>query len=123
MAKAKFKLNKRWGAHVLHNDPGLRARLDEIAEAGATKAGGHVETYQTDRHVAAIVVGAEDQAKDGVATKAMAEVAAEARPFHSRREWRFAFRAGLDNARARARATRARGKSYIGLPESAGRKK
>lgn len=74
MAAGKFVLNRRWGAHVLHNDPGLQKAIKGIAEAGAEKAGGHVEEYHTDRYVAAIVVGAEDQANDGVATKAAGEL-------------------------------------------------
>jgi hypothetical protein len=70
----RFILNKRWGAHVLHNDPGLKRAVKEIAEEGARKAGGHVEEYHTDRYVAAIVVGAEDQAEHGAATKAAGEL-------------------------------------------------
>lgn len=72
--RAKFVMSKKWGAHVLHNDPGLQKAIKGIAEAGAAKAGGHVEEYHTDRYVAAIVVGAEDQAKHGSATKAAGEL-------------------------------------------------
>lgn len=70
----KFVMSKRWAAHVLHNDPGMKARVLGIATDGAAKAGGHVEEYHTDRYVAAIVVGAEDQANDGAATKAVGDL-------------------------------------------------
>jgi hypothetical protein len=72
--RGKFVMSKRWAASVLHRDPGLQAAIRGIAKDGADKAGGHVEEYHTDRFVAAIVVGAEDQANGGAATKAAGEL-------------------------------------------------
>ena len=74
LVPGKFILNKRWGAHILHNDPGVKKAIKGIATEGAHKAGGHVETYNTDRFVAAIVVGEEDQAKHGSATRAVGQL-------------------------------------------------
>lgn len=45
-----------------------------VAAQGAERAGGWVEDYITDRRVSAVVVHAEDQAKDGAATKAAGEL-------------------------------------------------
>lgn len=70
----RFIMSKRWGANVLHNDKGVQAAIRAIATEGAHKAGGHVEEYHTDRFVAAIVVGEQDQAEHGSATKAAGEL-------------------------------------------------
>ncbi|WP_229481666.1 hypothetical protein [Mycolicibacterium mageritense] len=59
---------------IAKRDPNLKAFIHDVAEQGASRAGGHVEDYVTDRSVSAVVVGAEDQAKDGAATKAAGEL-------------------------------------------------
>lgn len=69
-----FHMDKAAIGRIMKNDKGIKARIAEIAEKAADKAGGHVETYVTDRSVAAVVVGAEDQAANGSATKAAGEL-------------------------------------------------
>ncbi len=59
---------------IARTDKGLKAFIHETAAKGAAKAGGHVEDYVTDRVVSAVVVGEEDQAKNGAATKAAGEL-------------------------------------------------
>jgi hypothetical protein len=66
-------MDRRAIGRIAKTDPGIKAMLAKLAAAAAAKAGGHVESYTTDRAVSAIVVGAEDQAADGVATKAAGE--------------------------------------------------
>lgn len=68
-----FHLNKATIGWAARNDPGLIAALDDLAEPTARDAGGHVEAYTTDRAVRAVVVDAEDQAKNGAGTKAAAK--------------------------------------------------
>lgn len=68
-----FHMDKRAIGRIAKTDPGIKARLDKEATESAQRAGGHVETYTTDRAVAAVVVGAEDQAANGAATKAVGE--------------------------------------------------
>lgn len=71
--RGKFVMNKAAIGRIAKNDRGIKARLHSLAEPAAAKAGGHVEDYTTDRAVSAIVVGEEDQAADGAATKAAGE--------------------------------------------------
>jgi hypothetical protein len=68
-----FHMDKRAIGRIAKHDPGIKAKLEELATEAADKAGGHVENYTTDRAVSAIVVGAEDQAAHGTATKAAGE--------------------------------------------------
>lgn len=111
MARRKgFVPNRRNIGRILREDAGIGAALDAVAEPAAAKAGGEVRKYVTDRQARAIVVGAEAQAIDGAATKAMAEVQA----FASKREWRASFARGDSDASARAHATSG---GYRGLPE------
>lgn len=71
--RGKFVLNKPAIGRIAKRDRGIKAALHKIAGPAATKAGGHVEEYETDRSVAAVVVGEEDQAANGAGTKAMGE--------------------------------------------------
>lgn len=71
--RGKFHLNKPGIGRIAKRDRGIKARLHSIAAPAAAKAGGHVEDYVTDRSVSAIIVGAEDQAANGSATKAAGE--------------------------------------------------
>lgn len=73
-SRGKFVMNKAAIGRIAKRDPGIKAAIHDLAERGATKAGGHVEDYTTDRAVSAIVVGAEDQAANGAATKAAGEL-------------------------------------------------
>lgn len=61
-------------AKIAKTDPRLKAFIHNTAEQGAERAGGHVEDYVTDRVVSAVVVGAEDQAVNGAATRAAGEL-------------------------------------------------
>ncbi|ORA24892.1 hypothetical protein [Mycobacterium aquaticum] len=72
--KEGFVADRKAIGRIMKNDPGLKAFIHGIAEKGASRAGGHVEDYTTDRTVSAVVVGAEDQAKNGAATKAAGEL-------------------------------------------------
>ncbi|WP_319456870.1 MULTISPECIES: hypothetical protein [unclassified Mycobacterium] len=72
--KEGFVADRKAIGRIARRDPGLKKVIHDTAAAGAERAGGHVEDYTTDRVVSAVVVGAEDQAKDGVATKAAGEL-------------------------------------------------
>lgn len=69
-----FHMDKAAIGRIAKRDPGIKAAIAELAEDGAAKAGGHAEHYVTDRSASAIVVGAEDQAANGSATKAAGEL-------------------------------------------------
>lgn len=79
MARGK---NMRPGFHpdrkalgrILKTDPGIGEFIAATAAEGAERAGGHVESYVTDRQVSAVVVGEQDQAVNGAATKAAGEL-------------------------------------------------
>jgi hypothetical protein len=66
-------MDRRAIGRIAKTDPGIKAKLAELAEESANKAGGHTEAYTTDRAVVAVVVGAEDQAAHGAATKAVGD--------------------------------------------------
>ena len=68
-----FHMDRRAIGRIAKTDPGIKAELAKIAAESAQRAGGHVESYTTDRAVEAVVVGAEDQAANGSATKAVGE--------------------------------------------------
>ncbi|WP_431231527.1 hypothetical protein ACQ856_18365 [Mycolicibacterium psychrotolerans] len=127
MPAGKFTLNRRTVSQIAKHDGKLADAVDDVAAEVAHRSGpgATVDTYTTDRHVGGVIVGAADQARDGVATKAAQSVAAGAdrpptrggvRGFSSRAEWRHEFARGASNADARARASRA----YHSLPERKG---
>ena len=105
-----FRGNRRVIGQILKSDPGMKSAVNAAAGFVAKRSGGTVRTYTTDRHVAAVEVNAEDQAVDGVATKAVNEL----RGFSSRRQWRRAFASDDPQASDRARATTG---GYKSLPE------
>ena len=114
MARRKgFQTNRKVIGDILKNDPGVVAALRSIGDDAKNRAGGDAELreYTTDRHVVSLEVDAEEQAIDGVGTRAVNEAAAA---FRSRRQWRRAFAEGDDDAHERAKATT---KGYRGLPE------
>lgn len=79
MADPKFKLDTRGGAEVLKQ---LSADvINQIAYQVATQAGpdAEVQTYQTDRAAAAVSVPADQQAVDGVLTRAASAAGLEVR--------------------------------------------
>lgn len=132
--RGKFVLNKRTGRHILRDDDGVKRQLVDAAEEVADDAGptASVETYMTDRMVAGVVVGATEQARDGVATKSAQRVvsrqatgrarAAQAKPFlegaiRSRAQWRFI--ASHDRGSLRERAGMS--PRYSSLPERVSR--
>lgn len=114
----KFVLNKRTVADIAKNDRALGAALVSAAEEMRAEAGptATIDKYTTDRQVAGIVVGAAEQARDGVATKAAQSVASKSggkeRGFRSRAQWRwYSLNRPADAARMR------RVQSYASLPE------
>jgi hypothetical protein len=114
----KFKLNRRTVRHIMREDDKLGEALVDVAEEMKDRAGptATIDEYKTDRQVAGIVVGANEQARDGVATRAAQQTAANrARPFRSRAEWRHAYATAAANASRRARASR----GWASLPERA----
>lgn len=116
MAQRKgFRANRRTIGNILKSDPGVVSAVDEIADDAAGRIdGGEVRKRTTDRHVAEVFVGAEDQAVNGSGTRAVNEAAAA---FASRRQWRRSFKLGESDASERAHATPG---GYAGLPERAG---
>lgn len=66
-----FIPNRKVIRSILRDDPGVGAALDAIAEPAAANAGGDVRAYKTDRQVRSIEVDADEQAVNGVATKAL----------------------------------------------------
>lgn len=66
-----FIPNRRVIRSILRDDPGVGAALDAIADPAAASAGGEVRAYKTDRQVRSIEVDADEQAVNGVATKAL----------------------------------------------------
>lgn len=79
MAKQGFKRNAGVIGKILRSDPGGQAAVRAAAEKILAKTGdpeARIEEYQSkDRYVAAVVVGADSQAKHGTATRAANEVA------------------------------------------------
>lgn len=70
MARGKFRLNKKTIGQILKTDDGgkrkaAQAILDRIDDPDA-----RIDVYTTDREVIGVVVPADRQAKDGIATKA-----------------------------------------------------
>lgn len=76
---SKFKLDRKGGAEVLKQ---MAAPLiNDLAQQVAGSAGpdAEVSTYTTDRAAASVAVPAEQQAKDGVLTKAASGAGLEVR--------------------------------------------
>ena len=70
MATAKFRLNKATIGRILKNvDGGKRAAAQAIL-ANINDPEARIDVYQTDREVIGVVVPADKQAKNGIATKA-----------------------------------------------------
>lgn len=115
--RGKFKLNRKTVRHIARSDGGLKDALHDAAERTADNAGPNatIETYTTDRMVAGIVVPADEQARDGVATRAAQQTAsgAKVRPLVSRSQWRFEFRRSAADASRRAKVSG----RYSSLPE------
>jgi hypothetical protein len=75
MARQGFRLNKKTIREILKNDDGgKRAAAARILAAMPADSGATIEIYTTDREVVGIVVGADKQAKNGLATKAASAV-------------------------------------------------
>ena len=73
MAKQGFKRNAKTISKILHTvDGGKREAAQRIFDAlpDDVKAESFITVYHTDREVVGIVVPADKQAKDGVATRA-----------------------------------------------------
>lgn len=70
MSRVKFKLDYKGGGEVLKQV--AAAAVNDAARQVAAAAGpdAEVETYTTDRAAASVSVPAEQQAKDGVLTRA-----------------------------------------------------
>ena len=79
MAKSGFRLNRKGGAQVLKQlaAPAVAAAAQKIAANAGPDA--VVKTYTTDRAAAAVSVPAEQQAKDGVLTRAASSAGLEVR--------------------------------------------
>lgn len=70
MATARFRLNKATIGRILKTvDGGKRAAAQAIL-ANIDDPEARIDVYQTDREVIGIVVPADKQAKNGIATKA-----------------------------------------------------
>ena len=98
MPPGKFNLNKGTVAMIAKRDPLLAHAVDEAADEVRARSGptATVDTYTTDRHVAGVVVTSAAQARDGAATRAAQQVAAEHAGdvrlrggIKSRAQWRF----------------------------------
>lgn len=75
--KAGFRRNAKTVAKILRDDPNLKAAVRAAAErvlAEINDPDARIEEYETDRYVAAVVVPADRQARDGIATRAAGTV-------------------------------------------------
>lgn len=72
MAKQGFKRNAKTISKILKTDPKLQAAVRAAAEKVVAEIGDEasIVEYETDRFVAGVRVGADRQARDGVATRA-----------------------------------------------------
>lgn len=79
MAKSNFRLNRAGGAEVLKQvaAAAVNAAAQQVAAAAGPDA--QVEHYTTDRAAAAVSVPAEQQARDGVLTRAATAAGLEVR--------------------------------------------
>lgn len=80
MADPKFKLDYKGVGEVLKS-PDTAAAINALAAQIAARAGGDAEMddYTTDRRAASVRVPADQQARDGLLTRAAAEVGLEVR--------------------------------------------
>lgn len=119
--QGKFKLNRRTVRTIMREDNGLEAALEDAAEETLSEAGPNatIDKYRTDRMVAGIVVPADEQARDGTATRAAQQTASrnKARPIVSRAQWRYLHRLNRADAKARAAVS----PRYASLPARASR--
>ena len=75
MAKQGFRRNRKTIGQILKTvDGGKRTAAARILAAMPADSGAEIQIYTTDREVVGIVVGADKQAKDGIATKAASSV-------------------------------------------------
>jgi len=75
--KPGFTRNAKAISRILHHDPGGIAAQRAAAEQVLSQIhvpGAKIVEYETDRHVVAVQVPADEQAKNGVATKAASAV-------------------------------------------------
>lgn len=81
MARPRVRLNRRAVGNLLKSDA-FAQLANDAANRVAALAGenAQVERYTTDRGAAAVVVPAEDQARDGVLTRAAAAAGLEVKP-------------------------------------------
>lgn len=79
MAKSSFRLNRKGGAEVLKQlaAPAINAVARQVAAGAGEDA--EVDEYTTDRAAASVAVPAEQQAKDGVLTRAASAAGLEVR--------------------------------------------
>lgn len=78
MARQTVRLNRRAIAALLKSDAFAQLANDAAARVAANIGdSAQVETYTTDRGAAAVLVPAEDQARDGALTRAAAAVGLE----------------------------------------------
>lgn len=79
MASSNFRLDRKGGAEVLKQI--AAAQINALAHQVAARAGKDAEVaeYTTDRAAASVTVPAEQQAKDGVLTRAAAAAGLEVR--------------------------------------------
>jgi hypothetical protein len=79
MAKSGFQLYRKGGAVVLNKmaAPAIAALAEKVAGQAGPDA--EVDTYTTDRAAASVRVPAEQQAKDGVLTRAASAAGLEVR--------------------------------------------
>lgn len=74
MAAGKFRLNKGTIGRILKTVDGGKREIAEKILARINDPDARIDIYKTDREVVGIVVQADLQAKDGVATKAASSV-------------------------------------------------
>ena len=80
MTDPKFTLNRKGVAEILKGGE-IAAGVNAVAGQVKARAGddAEVDTYTTDRKAAAVRVPADQQARDGLLTRAAAEVGLEVR--------------------------------------------
>jgi hypothetical protein len=70
MARQGFRRNSKTIGHILKTEDGGKRAIAATILAQMNDSEAFIEEYTTDREVIGIVVPADKQAKDGVATKA-----------------------------------------------------
>lgn len=74
MARQGVRLNKKVIAKILHTVDGGKRAVAERILAQVNDPEARIDVYQTDREVVGVVVPADKQAKNGIATKAASAV-------------------------------------------------